>query len=161
MKLKTADYLTIANFLSGFAAIIFAVEELFLFSALSALLGVVFDFLDGKVARWTKSENDFGKQLDSFADLVTFGIWPSIFGYMLGLDRITDMIILGFFSVCGMLRLARFNVTKIKHFEGVPITTNGYLFPLIYILGIFGSWTILIYLAMGLLMVSRLKVKKI
>jgi CDP-diacylglycerol--serine O-phosphatidyltransferase len=161
MRLKIADYFTIGNFASGFFAIIYSIIGQHTPSAILMLAAVLFDFVDGRIARHLKQQNDFGKQLDSLADLTSFGIAPAVFGYCLGLQSTLDVFALAFFATCGMLRLARFNVTSVKHFEGVPITTNGYLFPLLFFaIGDFGWYIILGYVIMGLLMVSRIRIKK-
>jgi len=165
-NLKIADYFTLGNFISGILAIIFAINMEFTISAILILLAVVFDFLDGRIARKLKQTNELGKQLDSFSDLVSFGLAPAIFGYQQGLNSLVAIIILIFFSLCGMLRLARFNITKIKGFEGVPITTNGIVFPLVYFIFLFAGksfndYILIIYLLMGLLMISRIRIKKL
>ena len=122
----------------------------------------IFDVLDGRIARKTKKANNFGKELDSLADLMSFGIAPAYFGFSLGLQSPYAFVILAIFATAGMLRLARFNVLKVKDFIGVPITTNGLLFPLLYLFQISFDWYILIvYLLMAVLMVSDFKVKKI
>lgn len=94
-------------------------------------LGLFFDFMDGKVARWRKKASLMGQELDSLADLVSFGVGPAAAAFCLGLRTPVDHILLTFFVVCGLVRLARFNVTvalvpkdetgKSKYFEGTPI----------------------------------------
>ncbi|KAF1843665.1 CDP-diacylglycerol-serine o-phosphatidyltransferas-like protein [Cucurbitaria berberidis CBS 394.84] len=94
-------------------------------------LGLFFDFLDGKVARWRKRASLMGQELDSLADLVSFGVSPAAAAFSLGLRTPLDHILLAFFVLCGLTRLARFNVTvamlpkdgsgKSKYFEGTPI----------------------------------------
>jgi CDP-diacylglycerol---serine O-phosphatidyltransferase len=165
-RLKFADFFTIGNFVCGIMAIILAINENFLLSAIIMLCAVMFDTLDGKIARYFNQQNEMGKELDSLADIVSFGIWPAIFGYQLGLNSYYAIIILVFFSVCGMLRLARFNVTDIKHFEGLPITANGLVFPAVYFIFwynnlIFNEYILLLYLFMAIFMVSSLRIRKI
>ncbi|KAI9717231.1 MAG: CDP-diacylglycerol-serine O-phosphatidyltransferase [Chrysothrix sp. TS-e1954] len=94
-------------------------------------LGLFFDFFDGKVARWRGKSSLMGQELDSLADLVSFGVAPASCALALGLRTPLDHLLLTFFVVCGLLRLARFNVTvaqvpkdatgKSKYFEGTPI----------------------------------------
>lgn len=165
-RLKFADLFTIGNFVCGMLAIIFAIKRDFFASVILILCAVLFDTLDGKIARYFKQQNEMGKELDSFSDIVSFGIWPAIFGYQQGLNSTYAIVILIFFSVCGMLRLARFNVTSIKHFEGIPITANGLLFSAIY----FGFWfnnmlfnnyVLIVYLLMSLFMISAFRIRKI
>jgi CDP-diacylglycerol---serine O-phosphatidyltransferase len=160
--LKAADYVTALNFAAGLAAIMLAIQGMFALSAVFALLAVLFDMLDGIVARQSGTQNEFGRQMDTLADIVSFGIWPSVFGYAQGLRSPLAVAVLILFAVCGMLRLARFNVTRIKHFQGVPITVNGVLFPVLYFaFGSFGSWTLFAYATMAILMISSFKVHKL
>jgi CDP-diacylglycerol---serine O-phosphatidyltransferase len=97
-------------------------------------LGLFFDFMDGKVARWRKKASLMGQELDSLADLVSFGVSPAAAAFSLGLRTPLDHLLLTFFVLCGLTRLARFNVTvallpkdatgKSKYFEGTPIPTS-------------------------------------
>ncbi|KAH7378704.1 CDP-diacylglycerol-serine o-phosphatidyltransferase-like protein [Pyrenochaeta sp. MPI-SDFR-AT-0127] len=94
-------------------------------------LGLFFDFMDGKVARWRKKASLMGQELDSLADLVSFGVSPAAAAFSLGIRTPLDHILLSFFVLCGLTRLARFNVTvamlpkdatgKSQYFEGTPI----------------------------------------
>ncbi|RPA98884.1 CDP-diacylglycerol--serine O-phosphatidyltransferase [Choiromyces venosus 120613-1] len=96
--------------------------------------GLFFDFMDGKVARWRKKSSLMGQELDSLADLISFGMAPASCAFALGFRTFLDTIILTFFVLCGLSRLARFNVTvqslpkdamgKSKYFEGTPIPTT-------------------------------------
>lgn len=97
-------------------------------------LGFFFDFLDGTVARWRKKSSLMGQELDSLADLVSFGVAPASAAFALGMRSPLDRILLTGFVLCGLTRLARFNVTvsvlpkdatgKSKYFEGTPIPTS-------------------------------------
>lgn len=90
-----------------------------------------FDFLDGKIARWRRKSSLMGQELDSLADLISFGVAPAVVGFALGLRTTLDHVLLALFVMCGLTRLARFNVTatlipkdpneKAKFFEGTPI----------------------------------------
>jgi len=96
--------------------------------------GLFFDFMDGKVARWRKKSSLMGQELDSLADLISFGMAPAACAFALGFRTFLDTILLTFFVLCGLSRLARFNVTvqslpkdatgKSKYFEGTPIPTT-------------------------------------
>lgn len=96
--------------------------------------GLFFDFLDGKVARWRKKSSLMGQELDSLADLISFGVAPAMVAFSIGLRTTADTVALTFFVLCGLTRLARFNVTvavlpkdasgKSKYFEGTPIPTS-------------------------------------
>jgi len=96
--------------------------------------GLFFDFMDGKVARWRKKSSLMGQELDSLADLVSFGVSPAVAAFAIGLRTPIDHLLLTFFVLCGLTRLARFNVTvqalpkdatgKSQYFEGTPIPTT-------------------------------------
>ncbi|EPE03371.1 phosphatidylserine synthase [Ophiostoma piceae UAMH 11346] len=97
-------------------------------------LGLFFDFMDGKVARWRKKSSMMGQELDSLADLVSFGVAPAAVAFSIGFRTTVDHLLLAFFVLCGLTRLARFNVTtavipkdksgKAAYFEGTPIPTS-------------------------------------
>ncbi|KAL2024770.1 hypothetical protein VTK56DRAFT_5591 [Thermocarpiscus australiensis] len=96
--------------------------------------GLFFDFLDGKVARWRKKSSMMGQELDSLADLISFGVSPAALAFAIGIRTPLDHLCLAFFVLCGLTRLARFNVTataipkdasgKARYFEGTPIPTT-------------------------------------
>src|SRR6185369_2439157 len=137
-----ADALTIGNAACGTIAIFLCLDFLatgngrFLWTAFLLLpLALVCDVLDGYVARLNPSRQSFlGADLDSLADVISFGVAPAVLGFTLGLRGGWDMLILTYFVVCGVSRLARFNVTaaaladadtgKVKYFEGTPIPTS-------------------------------------
>ncbi|RPE81441.1 CDP-alcohol phosphatidyltransferase family protein [Vulcaniibacterium tengchongense] len=135
-----ADWLTLANAFCGTGAIFAAmrflqegrVRDLLVGMALIPL-AFVFDALDGRVARWRKSASTLGRELDSLADVISFGVAPAALGYACGLQGGWDWIVLSYFVGCGVSRLARYNVTaeqlagggdKVKYFEGTPIPTS-------------------------------------
>lgn len=137
-----ADYCTIGNASCGTIAIFLCLDYLatgtsrFLWTAFILLpVALVLDVLDGYVARLnTKRQSTLGADLDSLADVISFGVAPAVLGFTLGLRGGWDMAILTYFVVCGVSRLARFNVTasalsdaatgKVKYFEGTPIPTS-------------------------------------
>ncbi len=137
-----ADAFTIGNASCGTIAIFLCLEYMaagrqpLLWAALLLLpLALVFDVLDGYVARLdTRRQSLLGADLDSLADVISFGVAPAVLGYTLGLRGGWDMLCLTYFVVCGVSRLARFNVTasalsdevtgKVKYFEGTPIPTS-------------------------------------
>ncbi|ROV90740.1 hypothetical protein VSDG_08320 [Cytospora chrysosperma] len=105
------------------------------YAALAFLpLGLFFDFMDGKVARWRKKSSMMGQELDSLADLISFGLAPAVVAFTIGMRTPLDHVCLAFFVLCGLTRLARFNVTttsipkdatgKAQYFEGTPIPTS-------------------------------------
>ena len=137
-----ADALTIGNAACGTIAIFLCLDYLaagsrrFLWMAFLLLpLALACDVLDGYVARLDRTrQSALGADLDSLADVISFGVAPAVLGFTLGLRGGWDMLILTFFVVCGVSRLARFNVTaaaladadtgKVKYFEGTPIPTS-------------------------------------
>ncbi len=137
-----ADLLTIGNAACGTIAIFLCLdyiasgERRFLWAAFVLLpAALVCDVLDGYVARLTRTrQSSLGADLDSLADVISFGVAPAVLGFTLGLRGGWDMLILTYFVVCGVSRLARFNVTaaamadertgKVKYFEGTPIPTS-------------------------------------
>jgi CDP-diacylglycerol--serine O-phosphatidyltransferase len=119
--------LTTANLFCGFYGIIAALREEFYQAAIAILVAVVFDGLDGKIARLTKTTSDFGVEYDSLADLLSFGVAPSLILYLWALEPVGRFgwIAAFIFLICGALRLARFNVQVGQsagfHFTGLPI----------------------------------------
>ena len=137
-----ADVLTIGNAACGTIAIFLCLDYVaadnrrFLWIAFFLLpLALVLDVLDGHVARLTKTRQSvMGGDLDSLSDVISFGVAPAVLGFTLGLRGGWDMLCLTYFVVCGVSRLARFNVTaadladattgKVKYFEGTPIPSS-------------------------------------
>ncbi len=137
-----ADAFTIGNAACGTIAIFLCLDYLatgrdrHLWAAFLLLpLALAFDVLDGYVARLHPGRRSvLGADLDSLADIISFGVAPAVLGYTLGLRGGWDMLCLTYFVVCGVSRLARFNVTaealadeatgKVKYFEGTPIPTS-------------------------------------
>lgn len=158
--LKTADFFTLANLICGLMAIFLFIEGMMLGGAVLILAAVVFDFLDGKVARFTGNQNVFGKELDSLCDMVSFGIAPAVMLFMMA-GEIGYMVLYVIFACCGALRLARFNVVEVRGFVGMPITINGVLFPVLYFIG---APLMLMHVIMGIsavLMVSGVRFRKV
>jgi CDP-diacylglycerol--serine O-phosphatidyltransferase len=135
-----ADFFTLANAACGVAAIFFAMLYMaspssmhFFAAAAMAPLAFLFDVLDGRVARWRQRHSALGRELDSLADVISFGMAPAALGFAAGMQGGWDWAALIFFVCCGVSRLARFNVTaeslsgdegKVSHFEGTPIPTS-------------------------------------
>jgi len=137
-----ADALTIGNAACGTIAMFLCLDYLatgerrWLWGAFVLLpAALLCDLLDGYVARRdTAHQSRLGADLDSLADTISFGVAPAILGFTLGLRGGWDMLVLTYFVVCGVSRLARFNVTaaalsdaatgKVKYFEGTPIPTS-------------------------------------
>jgi CDP-diacylglycerol---serine O-phosphatidyltransferase len=137
-----ADAFTIANATCGTVCIFLCLDyiaagnrRLLWMAFLLLPLALVCDVLDGYVARLNpKRQSLLGADLDSLSDIISFGVAPSVLGFTLGLRGGWDMLCLTYFVVCGVSRLARFNVTaaaladrhtgKVKYFEGTPIPTS-------------------------------------
>jgi len=135
-----ADLLTLANAASGTGAIFLSMAYIaaaapskIYAAGIMLLLAVVFDLLDGRVARWRHSASPMGRELDSLADAVSFGVAPACLARAVGLNGAWDTVALVFFVACGISRLARYNITseelsdesgKVAYYEGAPITTS-------------------------------------
>ena len=149
-----ADFLTLGNAACGVGAIFAAVSyvetgALAHFYGAVALgpLAFLFDALDGRVARWRRQHSALGRELDSLADVISFGVAPAVIAYAAGLRGGWDRAILIGFVACGVSRLARYNVTaealaagadKVPYFEGAPIPTSLWLTGVLTILAATG-----------------------
>lgn len=190
-----ADWFTLANAVCGMGALFSMLTYLqtndvmhvyFACGMLLAALG--FDILDGRIARWRQQTSAIGRELDSLADVISFGVAPAVIGYGCGMQGLYDRIVLVYFVACGVSRLARYNITaeelseggdKVKYFEGTPIPTS--LLLVILLAGaasqsalgeslwfghvIFAGFTlhlmVLLYAISGSLMVSRIRLPKL
>ncbi len=126
--------LTFCNVAFGIIAIIFAANNLYTPAGLLIIAGAIFDRFDGKVARKYEVTNELGKQLDSLADIITFGVAPVITIYMLSFSQlqVLGIILAVVFVICGVYRLARFNIHCYDNvFIGVPITVAGFLLAIL------------------------------
>jgi len=135
-----ADFLTLGNAACGMGAVFFAMAYMgsqslthFYAAAAMAPAAFLFDVLDGRVARWRQTNSSLGRELDSLADVVSFGVAPAALGYAAGLDGGWDAVAMLYFICCGVSRLARYNVTaeslsagaaKVPYFESTPIPTS-------------------------------------
>jgi CDP-diacylglycerol--serine O-phosphatidyltransferase len=142
-----ADFLTLANGAAGTAAIFFCMDHVRearvgkLYAAAAAIVAAfVFDFLDGRVARWRHDASAMGRELDSLADVISFGVAPACMAFAFGMTGLLDALVLLYFVACGISRLARYNITaeklsegggKVAYFEGTPIPTSSVLVLLV------------------------------
>ena len=138
------NILTLGGVCLGISSIKFSIDGNFGLAVTLILLAAILDALDGRVARLIKGTSDFGKELDSLTDFVSFGIAPVLILYFWDLNNYGKLgwAIALIYSVCCVLRLARFNLTEIESdqewkrnfFEGVPSPAGGLLIltPLIY-----------------------------
>jgi len=190
-----ADWFTLANAFAGMGALFAvmsylqtgAVVHIFYACALIPI-ALVFDVLDGRVARWRQQTSAMGRELDSLADIISFGVAPAAIAYGCGMQGLYDRVVLVFFVACGVSRLARFNITaealseggdKVKYFEGTPIPTSLLLVMVLAAAAAQGAigeqlWLgrlelggfylhplVLIYAVSGSLMVSRIRIPKL
>ncbi len=116
---------TVGNLFCGYYALTSTLAGNYEAAAIALGIAVVLDGLDGRVARMANATSDFGLQLDSLADVVSFGIAPAILLYSWGMAELGEFAQFSafLFLICGAMRLARFNVqaSKLKSFAGLPI----------------------------------------
>ncbi|MGI6679748.1 MAG: CDP-diacylglycerol--serine O-phosphatidyltransferase [Dehalobacterium sp.] len=157
---------TVANLVLGILAIINIMGDKFYYAAVFIILAMIMDVLDGRVARKLDVSSNFGKELDSLADVVSFGVAPAILVYAQSLEvyQWLGLIVIIWYAVAGALRLARFNViTTSGYYQGVPITAAGsFLAFLLFFPHLISPVVyLLITLALGFLMISTIRVPKI
>ena len=184
-----ADWFTIANAFCGMGAVLAVMawlasgEDARLWLAMALVpLALFFDVMDGRIARWRHESSVLGRELDSLADVISFGVAPAAIAFGVGMQGGWDALVLVGFVACGVSRLARYNVTaealsgdegKVKYFEGTPIPTSVLLVGLLALAAYlgrigdrlwFGAWDlgpavlhplVLVYALSGALMVSK------
>jgi CDP-diacylglycerol---serine O-phosphatidyltransferase len=189
-----ADWFTLGNAVCGVGALFSAMSYLatqdvvhIYFAAALVLAALIFDVLDGRIARWRQKSSAMGRELDSLADVISFGVAPAIIAYGCGMQGLYDRVVLAYFVACGVSRLARYNVTaetlsgddgKVRYFEGTPIPTSIVLVALLALAaaqGAVGSnlWggsmvlagftlhpLVLLFAVSGSLMISRIRIPK-
>jgi len=194
-EFQLADWFTLANAVCGTGALFSMLTYLqthaarhVYFACGMVLAALIFDVLDGRIARWRQKSSVLGRELDSLADIISFGVAPAVIAYGCGMQGLYDRIVLTFFVACGVSRLARYNVTaealsgdegKVKYFEGTPIPTSLLLVILLFAaawqgaLGenlwfgkvMLGGFTlhplVLLFALTGSLMVSRIRFPKL
>ena len=190
-----ADWFTMGNAFSGMITIFLSMAYLqeqdvrFLyFAAAFTPLALIFDIFDGRIARWRQQSSAMGRELDSLADVISFGVAPATFAYACGMQGLWDMAVLVAFVGCGVSRQARYNITaesmsdtagKVKYFEGTPIPTSTILVAVMVIAIVMGDigeqlWfgtyqigparfhpLVLMYALSGSLMISTVKIPKL
>ena len=189
-----ADWVTLGNAVCGTGALFSMLLYLqdgrvqhVQYACALVLAALVFDVLDGRVARWRQQSSTLGRELDSLADVISFGVAPAVIAYGCGMQGLYDRIVLVYFVACGVSRLARFNVTaeamsdggdKVKYFEGTPIPTSIVLVGLLSLAAWQGAlgdqlWggavriagftlhpLVLLFALSGSLMISRIRIPK-
>lgn len=122
---------TLFNLFFGFLSVMYSAQGDYKNAAILILIGMMLDSMDGRIARILRVESELGKELDSLADIVTFGVAPAMMAYYSYFSTygIVGMAISGLFPLFGAYRLARFNInavkSSLKYFTGVPITAGG------------------------------------
>jgi len=165
MQLHLKDYVSLANACSGFLAL----PVFFLFGYFSSLalvvLAVAFDFLDGIIARKDKAHNEFGKQLDSLADAVSFGVVPPILVFFFhspaSFLEFFALLLGGlFFLSAALIRLAEYNLQKESGFYyGFPSPLAAFLLLLLGWIGV--AFAVFLLFLLAGLMLSKFKLKKV
>lgn len=171
------NLITTGALFAGFTAVVSAMDGNFVMAAIAIYVAMFLDGLDGRVARMTSTESEFGKQYDSLADMVSFGLAPSLVFYLWGVKHLEAMgwlwgklgwLVAFFFAVAAALRLARYNsrtgVADKRYFEGLPSPSAAavvaglvWLSTVLEASGMFAMFAGLVITAMaGALMVSRL-----
>ena len=146
-----ADVFTLGNAACGVGGVFLAMAYMssqsvthFFWAAALAPAAFIFDVFDGRIARWRQTHSALGRELDSLADIISFGVAPAALAFAAGLDGGWDCAILIYFVGCGVSRLARYNVTaealsegadKVRFFEGTPIPTSVVLVGILAIAG--------------------------
>jgi CDP-diacylglycerol--serine O-phosphatidyltransferase len=194
-EFQLADWFTLANAVCGTGAIFSVLSYLettdvrhVYFACGLVFAALIFDVLDGRIARWRQKNSVMGRELDSLADIISFGVAPAVIAYGCGMQGLYDRVVLTCFVACGVSRLARYNVTadelsgeggKVKYFEGTPIPTSLLLvmvlgwaasqgavreslwFGHIMVAGFTLHPLVLIFAVSGSLMVSRIRIPKL
>lgn len=184
-----ADFFTLGNASCGMGGVLFALLYMqtqlpvhFFAAAAMAPAAFIFDVLDGKIARARHQNSALGRELDSLADVVSFGVAPAALAFAAGMQGGWDAAVLIYFVCCGVSRLARYNVTaeslsadsgKVRYFEGTPIPTSVLLTALLALAAwqgrvgndlyggviALGPWqlhpAVLLFLLSGSLMISK------
>jgi CDP-diacylglycerol--serine O-phosphatidyltransferase len=190
-----ADWFTLGNAVCGTGALFAMMTYLqtggvrhVYFACGLVIAALIFDIMDGRIARWRQKTSAMGRELDSLADIISFGVAPAVIAYGCGMQGLYDRVVLVCFVACGVSRLARYNITadalsegtgKVKYFEGTPIPSSVLLVVLLAgaaaegALGeslwfgtlVFAGFTlhplVLLFALSGSLMVSRIRFPKI
>lgn len=158
------NMLTVGNLFLGIVAIILAFQgsQYVDYAAITVIVGMLLDGLDGRVARMLNVQSEFGKELDSLSDVITFGVAPAFIMYVVSLQdlQMLGIFITAIFPICGALRLARFNVQAgvPGYFIGLPITAAG---GVLATLALYHDFFPIGTLAIGMLLLAFLMVSRV
>jgi archaetidylserine synthase len=167
-----SDIISLLNMSSGFLAIISSINHNFELSAILMIVAIMFDSIDGWVARKTNRQDDlgFGKNIDSLSDIVSFGVAPAVFIYCCinttsSILQAAVILVSLLIVICGVLRLTRYNVIAekidMKGFIGFPIPGISFVIATLYLSGLFNPYIALILsIFVSLAMISNIKYPK-
>ncbi|MDU7477576.1 MAG: CDP-diacylglycerol--serine O-phosphatidyltransferase, partial [Paenibacillus macerans] len=154
---------TLGNMLLGMLAIIMALEGRYSLAAIMVIVAMLLDGLDGRVARALNAQSEFGKELDSLSDIISFGVAPALIMYLVSFPELQPglaWVVTALFPMCGALRLARFNVQKGApgYFVGLPIPAAG---GVAATLSLFNKDISAVYCAAAMVLLSYLMVSTV
>lgn len=158
------NFCTAANLLLGVTATAALINRNFHLSVVLIILAAVLDRADGILARRCNATSAFGKEFDSLADLVSFGVAPAALSYSAVLEKwnSTGLVCFALFTLCGAFRLARFNVSSNpSFFQGVPITIAGSILAVVVVLIPNPAVILASSVLLSLAMVSTVRIPKI
>ena len=148
-----SDLVSLMNMSCGFLSVLMSINHDFYYAAIFMILSLLFDSIDGWVARKTNrlDEYEFGKNIDSLSDIVSFGVSPAVFLYSFSLVNapyleVPTILVSLFIIICGILRLTRYNVisNNVEGFIGFPIPGIAIIIASFYISGLFNIYIALI-----------------
>jgi CDP-diacylglycerol--serine O-phosphatidyltransferase len=160
LRVIIPNMITSGNMLCGMLSLVLAFHGHFVPASWLIYIAVIFDFMDGKMARRLGGGSSFGMELDSLADVVSFGVAPAMIMYSVylkGFFGVTGAVVAAFFALCGALRLARFNVQHVDgSFQGLPIPAGGHFLVSFVVAGVYLHPAIMavVVAAAGVLMIS-------
>lgn len=153
---------TIGNLFLGIVSLVLAFKGEYGYAAIMVIIGMFLDGVDGRVARMLNAQSEFGKELDSLSDVISFGVAPAFIMYMVVLHDlgVAGVMITAIFPICGALRLARFNTQPAppNYFVGLPITAAGGILATFALYEqVFEVWMLVV----GMLLLSYLMVSTV
>lgn len=154
---------TIGNLFLGIVSLVLAFNQEFEYAAIMVIIGMFLDGVDGRVARMLNAQSEFGKELDSLSDVISFGVAPAFIMYMVILNQlgVSGVLLTALFPICGALRLARFNTKPAppNYFVGLPITAAGGILATFALYeNVFAPWMLMVgMILLSYLMVSSVK----
>ncbi|HOJ47907.1 MAG TPA: CDP-alcohol phosphatidyltransferase family protein [Bacillota bacterium] len=174
-----ANTITLLGLASSVVAIFCSSQKMYPLAVVMLLIAGLCDMFDGRIARVAasraKREKIYGVQLDSLADVISFGVVPALIAYNMGYRDVLDLILYIFFIVCGAIRLAYFNTQALsdtpdlnmKYFTGVPIPVSCVLLPFLILISMLidnlavTSWIFRIFfLLLGVAYILKIRIRK-